>query len=395
MKRIVWIVVLALCCFVGCKGKQEKAEPVDAAVIYTRGQGFSKEGITFLKKGIVQYTDFATGETMPLCSRLNCPHRKLTESETENGAEPCMAYVKDAYQAVLYREKLYVFTIEKGGICIYISDADGANRKLLAELSGAMFRGGFSTEFYGNSLAMMTSQSEISSEEDGEIEVESYYKLYCIDCVTGQVTECTKEWDNSATIYGMDDTSVYVYYDYTDEAVYERYTMEELSEDPLLAIEYKRGELWKCSLEDGSADELLPGEFRAHRSLLDVNKNGAVIGDSQDGTEKTVYYSFERGEEVAVLADSCRVLWMEDDSVVLSATDEHTDSKVIYRFDCEEGSLKKIETDPALLPSRMMGGNLYFSEAVDRTRVMSLDEFLSGGSEALYFMDKIIYETYE
>lgn len=395
MRRVVLIAVLVICSLTGCKAEQEKTEPVDSAVIYTRGQGFSKEGITFLEKGIVQYTDFSTGETMPLCSRLNCSHRILTGGETENGGEPCMAYVRDAYQAILYREKLYVFTVESSGICIYISDADGANRKLLAELSGAVFSGGFTTEFYGNRLALMTLHNKISTQEGEEIDVETYYRLYCIDCETGQVTACSKEWNSNATIKCVDDTSVYVYHTYTDDAVYEKYTSEELYNNPLLSSDYKKGELWLCSPEDGSANELYPGKFGEDRSLIGVNKAGAVIGISEEaGTGKTVYLSFVTGEEIEMLSSFGRVLFMNEDYALLSATEGKEGEKIeaIYRFFYEKGSLEKVDMDTSLTPSRMLGGNLYCMKDDGQTRVMSLDEFLSGGSEELYLMDRIIYE---
>ena len=393
MKRIVYILIFAICCMTGCKTEPEKAVQADSAVIYTRGQGFSKEGITFVENGIVQYTDFATGVTMPLCSRLNCAHRTLTLDESENGAEPCMAYVKDAYQAVLYREKLYVFTENSGGICIYVSDADGANRKLLAELPNISWTGGFSTEFYGNRLVMVANRSERSEAEDGEITVETYTGIYSINCVTGKTTVCEKEWDTHVALECVDDTSVYVYYNNIDDEIYEKYTREELDNDLSLYDEYKKVELWKCDMEDGSATELYAGTFGRKCYPMGMHKDGVIIHISQeDGTDEYVYRSFSDGEEVVIPTDSFLVLLMEETYALLSVT-YGAEDEGIYRFTYEDGILEKVETDSSLIPSRMLGGNLYCIKDDLKSRAVSLDVFLSGGSGELYVMERTIYDT--
>lgn len=398
MKRGAVAALLLVCCLAGCESKKETVASVESAVIYTRGQAFTKEGLTFLQDAIIQYTDFATGETMPLCSRLNCPHRTLTAEEKENGAEPCMAYVEDAYQAILYREKLYVFAMENNGICIYVSDADGTNRKLLAELSNVLYTGGFATEFYGSRLVMMTKKNEISTQEGGGIDIEAHARLYGIDCETGKVSACTKEWSGNAAIHCIDEDSVYVYHTYIDDAVYERYTAEELNNNPLLLKDYNRGELWKCSLKDGTASELWQGKFGAHRTLLAVNKGGAVISISEeDGAEETVYLSFSTGEETTMLSDSSRVLSMDEDGVLLTMTENQEDTTigVLYRFNYKDGTLEKVETDASLLPVRMLGGNLYCMKEDGKTRVMSLEDVLSGGSKELYTLERVIYQPME
>ena len=393
MKRIVFIMIFAICCLTGCKTGQERVAEADSAVIYTRGQGFSKEGITFVQNEIVQYTDFATGVTMPLCSRLNCSHRTLTLDEEENGVEPCMAYVKDAYQAVLYREKLYVFTENRGGICIYVSDADGANRKLLTEIPNIGWTGGFSTEFYEDWIVMVANRSEKSEGEDGGITVENYTGIYCINCVTGKATVCEKEWDDNITLKGVNDTFVCVYYKHIDDAIYEKYTREELDNDSSLYDEYKKEELWQCNLKDGSATELYDGIFGSHCYPVDTHKGGVIIHRVlEDGTDEYVYRSFSDGEEVNIPMDSFLVLLMEENYALLSVT-YGAENEGIYRFSYEDGTLEKVETDSSLIPSRMLGGNLYCIKEDLKSRAVSLEVFLSGGSEELYVMERTIYDT--
>ena len=392
MKRIVFIMIFAICCLTGCKNEQERVAEADSAVIYTRGQGFSKEGITFVQNEIVQYTDFATGVTMPLCSRLNCSHRKLTTAEAENGTEPCMAYVKDAYQAVLYRERLYVFTDNNVGLGIYVSDADGANRRLLTEIKNVRWIGGFSTEFYKDRLVIVGNRSERLEGEDGEMTVENYTGIYSIDCTTGQTTVCEKEWNDRVTIRSIDDTSVYVYYNYIDEAIYETYTAEELNNNVSLYADYQTVELWQCNLENGSATELYAGDFGSNCYPIHTHKDGVIIHTAlEDGASKNVYRSFSDGEEVVIPADSFLVLLMEKSYALLSMADSDGNDG-IYRFIYKDGTLEKLETDSSFVPSRVLGGNIY-GRKDDKTCVMALDVFLSGGSEELYVMERLIYDT--
>ena len=396
MKRIVFIMIFAICCLAGCKAGQERVAEADSAVIYTRGQGFSKEGITFVQNEIVQYTNFSTGETMPLCSRLNCSHRALTMTEEENGAEPCMAYVKNAYQAVLYREKLYVFTEEKGGICIYVSEADGANRELLTEISNVRWSGAFSTEFYGDWLVMVANRLEQLEGENGEITMETYAKLYCIDCETGEMTVSKKEWNDSIGVLEVDETSVYVCYDHIDDALYEKYTKAELKNDPSLYDEYQIVELWKCNLEDGNVTEICAGKFGGNCYPIAVNKDGVIYGISEDdGKASKFYMSFSTDEEVVMPFDSLRVFFMTEDYALLSTMEGPTGEaiEVIYQYFYKDGTLERVETDPSLTPNRIMCGNLYCSKGDYKTRVVPLDVFLSGGSEELYVMERLIYDT--
>lgn len=396
MKRIVFMIILAIGCLAGCKGKEETAVQVDSAVIYTRGQGFSKEGITFVEDEIIQYTDFSTGATMPLCSRLNCSHRVLTMDETENGAEPCMAYVKDAYQAVLYRERLYVFTENGGGLGIYVSEADGTNRKLLAELPNISWTGGFNTEFYKDRLVLVANRSEKSEGENGEIEITTYTGIYSIDCETGKMTVCEKEWDDRVALECVDDTSVYVYYNHIDEEIYETYTKEELENDSSLYDEYHKVELWQCNLEDGSAIELCAGTFGSYCYPIAVHKDGVIIYTVlEDGTEEYSYRPFSGGTEVTMPFDSLRVLLMEEDYALITRMEgqEGEEVEVIYRCFYKDGTVERVETDASLTPSRMLGGNLYCIKEDLKSSAVSLDVFLSGGSEELYVMERTIYDT--
>lgn len=396
MKRIMIVLLLAVCCLAGCKAEPKKqAEEEDSAAIFTRGQAFAKEGITFVKDSIVQYADFATGETRPLCSRLDCPHRIRTFDEIENGAEQCVAYVENAFQAALYREKMYVFTDTGNKLRIYVLNLDGSNKRCLTEIVGAQFTGGFSTEFYGNHLVLLTSGRNVSKKEDDSVEIVTIYRLYMIDCENGATVACEQEWKQHPTIAGVDESAVYLYHTYVDDAIYEKYTSAEIYANPELQEEYKHYELWKCAMGEEKAEELEHGRFNAAANLSTARKNGAVIRKNEDGTEKMVYLSLQSGEETEMISASCRVLCMDEERVLLTATETVEDRtvNVIYSFSIKDGNVKKEEIAPEVIPVRMLGGNLYCLKEGGKNCVMSLEDVLAGKNEVIYQMEYVLYDT--
>lgn len=394
MKKKWWIFVFVLFCFCGC-GKKGEQTTEETAVIYTRGQGFAKEGITFLQDSIVQFADFMTGETRPLCSRLNCPHRILTEEEFDNGAEPCMAYVENAYEAVVYREKLYVFSGKKDGVCIWVSNVDGANRKVLTEFEGVNAAGDFSTVFSGNTLVMIGVERSASKSEDGAMELKSLRHLYRVDCESGDVLKTDHSWEHTVQFCGMDGDMAYVYEEYIMPEVYELYTEEELDKNPDLYRPYKKCELWQCSLKDGTATQLLTGKLGADYSVMKVNKEGVVLGGhKQNEEEKHIYYSFANGDEREIpLPQDARVLQMESKSILFTGIEQKENGRenIIYRYFYNDGKIDKMTIDPAFVPIRMLGGKLYCRRG-DKTAVVSLENVLKGKPEVCYQMDRSIYD---
>ena len=395
MRRGLAVLLLMMVCLPGCKKTAGETKQIETAIIYERGQGFSEKGITYIQDSVVQFTDFATGETMPLCSRPNCAHRGLTAEEAGNGAEGCMAYVENAYQAVLYREKLYVFTEESNRIGIYVSDADGSNRKLLAELLDSHFLFGFSTQFYDNRIAMLVSEREVSKADDGTMEMKSLRRLVCIDCETGNVLNFDKKWEQPVSLYGIDGDAAYVYEAYTLQEVYSLYTEEELKQNPELIRPYQRAFLWQCSLTDGVTTELFAGKLGADYSVSSVNRAGAVLNVHKlHEEEKKVYFSFAAQEEKVIpLEKDARVLQMEDGSILFSRAENTGNGTegAIYRYFCDSGEAKKLEMDSSLVPVRMLGGKLYCLKD-EMTTVVSLEDVLNGKSEACYQTKRVIYQ---
>ena len=399
MKRALVVLALLMLCLPGCKKTAEETEKAETAEIYTRGQGFSAEGITYVQDSIVLFADFATGETMPLCSRPNCAHRGLTEEENGNGTEGCMAYVKNAIQAVLYREKLYVFTEESGNIGIYVSEADGANRKLLAELQNAYFRAGFSTQFYDNKIVMIVAAKEVTKAEDGTMEITSPRRVVCINCETGNVLDSDKRWDNPTELYSVDGDVAYVSERYTIQEVFSLYTEEELNNNPELVRPYQRESLWQCSLTDGTTTELFAGKLGADYFANGVNKEGAVLIEHKlNEKSKIVYYSFATQEEKEVPLETgiegVKLFLMEKGSVLFTRSMKKVNGEdnELYRYYCDSGEVKTLKIDASLLPVKVLGGRLYCLKD-GMTAVMSLEDVLNGKCEVIYQMERDIYRT--
>lgn len=306
-----------------------------------------------------------------------------------------MAYVENAYQAVLYREKLYVFTEESGNIGIYVSDADGSNRRLLAELLDSHFLFGFSTQFYDNRIAMLVSEREVSKADDGTMEMKSLRRLVSIDCETGNVLNFDKKWEQPVSLYGIDGDAAYVYEAYTLQEVYSLYTEEELKQNPELIRPYQRAFLWQCSLTDGVTTELFAGKLGADYSVSSVNRAGAVLNVHKlHEEEKKVYFSFATQEEKVIpLEKDARVLQMEDGSILFSRAENTGNGTegAIYRYFCGSGEAKKLEMDSSLVPVRMLGGKLYCLKD-EMTTVVSLEDVLNGKSEACYQTKRVIYQ---
>lgn len=418
-KAVVVLALFVLFCICGCNGKEgtfespttkptlegaettgatqnaKNIEMVSTASIYTNGQGFAKEGITYVQDSIVQHIDFATGEKFPLCSRLNCSHRMLTAEEIESGTEPCMAYVEGAYQAVVYQEKLYVFAAtEENGIRIFVSDMDGANRRILEELAEVTWTTGFSTQFYEDKLLLLADRIEFTFRENGERDMEKITCLYCIDCESGESKKVAKEWNGYATFVGIHEEYACVSIDGTDETLYEEWTSEEIEENPNLFWDYNQDELWLCRYEDGSAEELCPGAFYGWNRLHCADKNGGIVERMyEDGSYELCYMEFATGTKTVLPLPNAMVIAMDGNGILLSQKEKQGDTTVnaMYRFFPEDGRVESLNIDKSIMAIGIMGGNVYCMGTGGRNRVFSLMDLFAGKSEPLYEMENYIY----
>lgn len=401
-KRLLFLFVVVFCC-AGCGKNEEMVDSITEtknetnveAVIYSNGQGFSKEGITYVEDSIIQYIDFASGECFPLCSRLNCPHRRLTAEEIENGLEPCMAYLEGVYQAVVYQEKLYAFaTKDGGGIYIYASDMDGANRKVLAQLPEASIHNGIGAQFYEDKLVLLTMCFSDVRGEEPILSADMVTGLFCVELDSGKVTECLQEWSGTTKLLYVDAEGALVSVEYIKEEVYERWTEEERLATPNLVRDYKYTTLWSVSFADGSATELEKGKLDGWNVLKGANREGALVVRVKENMENELYYlSFTTGKETPLPLSDVMVLDMKKEGALLvqSVKQEGKMVNQVYEFTIAQQEAKLLSTNLEKRPVQLMGGNVYCEGDGGNHIVVSLEDFLAGNTKVLYEMETSIY----
>lgn len=401
-KELLFLLVVAVC-FAGCKKNREMSELMSEtkketnveAVIYSNGQGFSQEGITYIQDSIIWYIDFASGERFPLCSRLNCPHRRLTAGEIENGVEPCMAYLKEVYQAVVYQEKLYAFATKGGsGIYIYVSDMDGTNRKLLAQFSGASLHNGIGARFYEDKLALLTMCFSTVQGEETTMSADMTTGLLCVELDSGKVTECQQEWSGTTKLLYMDAEGVLVSVDSIEEEVYEQWTEEERLADPDLVRDYKHTTLWSISFADGSATELEGVKLDGWNVLKGADREGALVVRVNVDKENELYYvAFATGKETLLPLSDVNVLKMEKERALLvqMVKQEGKNTYQVYEFTAAAQEVELFSANLEKRPVQLIGGNVYCEGENGNHVVVLQEDFFAGSTKILYEMENSIY----
>ena len=163
---------LSLMISVGCK---KGTEPAEMAFTYN-GSSFTDTGILQCLPGILCFTEFESGEQVPLCSRPNCMHDRAASREER---DRCYAiYPGDIVTAFLWQQKVYVFSREGvNHIVVYQSDPDGGDRKKINETD-------FDIQGYRpvtlNGVLYMPGGTAYFT-EDGEAEEETDYFITAYD----------------------------------------------------------------------------------------------------------------------------------------------------------------------------------------------------------------------
>lgn len=151
MKRVSLIFTITLIFLLsGCgeKGKTESkipdisnSEVINGEVICSNtGMTVTEEGVIFPIEmqdgGILQYYDYHTEKSYPLCSNVNCAHTDNT----------CDAWFDSMVLGpTIYGNRIYLFAqnVESNSWTFLSMDADGTNRKKIAELKGTDFSGDY------------------------------------------------------------------------------------------------------------------------------------------------------------------------------------------------------------------------------------------------------------
>ena len=146
VNRVIAGILLGTMMLCGCGDKteknvkEEKGYKVPVRVKCRQSsRWFSEEGMLYVKDNLYCFLDFETQESYVLCSKINCPHRRLTVEEEQNGMEQCMAYVSygelDNY-AFMMDGKRYRVQNYYNGCTITVSGWDGSNSRVISKING-------------------------------------------------------------------------------------------------------------------------------------------------------------------------------------------------------------------------------------------------------------------
>ena len=133
MKRKLYLIIcIVLCITLGtaCKQEEKSEQKTENYSVVTNMRMQVKDtGIFYLDgyKQLMKFYDYELKESMPVCDKPNCKHRSLK----------CNAYIENGFNSTLgnYRGKLYFFNPTSEEFSLYVSDANGSNRKELAKLN--------------------------------------------------------------------------------------------------------------------------------------------------------------------------------------------------------------------------------------------------------------------
>lgn len=131
-KKICLIIsaVLFITMSAACKREEKaKEKPENYSVVTNMRMQVKEDGIFYLDgyDKLMKFYDYELKENMPVCDKPNCKHRSLK----------CNAYIENGFNSTVgnYRGKLYFFKPASEEFSLYVSDANGSNRKELAKLN--------------------------------------------------------------------------------------------------------------------------------------------------------------------------------------------------------------------------------------------------------------------
>ena len=131
-KKICLIISAALFITMSAACKREekaKEKPENYSVVTNMRMQVKEDGIFYLDgyDKLMKFYDYELKENMPVCDKPNCKHRSLK----------CNAYIENGFNSTVgnYRGKLYFFKPASEEFSLYVSDANGSNRKELAKLN--------------------------------------------------------------------------------------------------------------------------------------------------------------------------------------------------------------------------------------------------------------------
>lgn len=357
MKKLIRIFLFsgmlsAMLCTIGCKHNTnidskttEAAYPVEADC-YLRRLGISDEGIVFVEDNLYCFFDYETNEKLILCSKINCPHRKLTEDEISNGMEACSAYTTyddRAEYSIIYRNKRYEVYGDYARSIIYVSEWDGSGKKELCSFEGCVF--GQMKISDSKLWFILNREHSVEIEENFNKSVNEFFPAV-VNLQNGNITMCEQSWAENEEVfinmnlYFCDDKYMYFSEDtrkvqiYTSAVAMERATTGGTYAEETTSFTFWRmgidgraeqftnfnpgndgfiscvgphtmfyhdseGEWWSMDYASGVVQKITKNdvpefETENERYYSEINEEGSVIGmrvkNFVDGTEKVAYF---------------------------------------------------------------------------------------------------------
>lgn len=266
MKRMIWIVILALI-LCGCSNSQEQV-----AVVFEDSATFPTETITEFpmidpcagtsayrsyeelyadfgkinsvqtenKDYILSLSDYAAGENYPLCPKSNCRH----------DSDDCGAYFSfaDGQPEFLHYDESYLYFFHRGDMILYKQNLDGSGRETVADLSEDVFS--VNTVLYEQDTAWLLCELMTMNEDTSEISIRK--TIVKLDLTNGK-------WAELPYTFEGDMANVELHGKYGDELLL-RYTYS-VGAIPWKNMEDSRSVIFLMNVNNGAITRLTEYEF--------------------------------------------------------------------------------------------------------------------------------------
>lgn len=367
MKKYILIFTLvAAVVFGGCNSSQ-KENAIEYAGMQIDGRSFSEVGTTFVEQDIVYFRDYNSGESIPLCNRMNCLHRAPTAEEQLEGKEACLAYYPNCMCAMVYEGRLYVFEKNNEKVNLFKAEMNGTGKKKLVSLE----KGVFPQNACYISGGQMWLVAEVSTEENS-YGFASKYHIMGIDLANGKLCRFTTEFSEMPNI---------LYYD-KDEAMVVSY--EENGEQIL----------WKMEKKNQKCTQLLPDEKGL--LFLAANRKGVLTCVGEGEEAEGFFYSLDDGSREKVAKEMLGENLYSDSEKIYCRVREYTSRDESTDFICcrnEDGSWNRVKVpENYMLLSMAFARNVFFWRAEDRNMVVVPLNSAMNGDFAPIFVGE--YELY-
>lgn len=216
-----------LCVTSGCKKKESEktAEDGFCAEISLfdclEGWSFCDKGIVRVEDGLIQFYEYETGRSYPLCSDAYCEH--IPYSSSKNPDPVCEATMKELKRACIHGD--YVYVIQQTGIqeiAVYSRNLRESGYRLVAKLPYCQgFSSGAYNAIIGDKAYLILAEIDNLQEDEFGSSYTSndlYTYLVELDLQTGEYKtifhiEDEKKYKIASTVYAKEGVYCHCYYE--------------------------------------------------------------------------------------------------------------------------------------------------------------------------------------